>query len=88
METKHTPTPWSGNGTQIVGVDNGYDVHIASVLQKSDRDFIVRACNAHEELVAILAEIIEPPPQGWDLLSAATLMDTARNVLAKARGEA
>lgn len=45
------------------------------------------ALSSHDALVEILQEIIDPPPPGWDLISAASLMDKARNILAKAHGE-
>lgn len=61
----HTPTPWTvpdrsskpNNGTEwrdiIAKSDyNGVDMYVGEAL-KHDAQFIVAACNAHEELVKI-----------------------------------
>jgi hypothetical protein len=52
---KHTPTPWNGsndiwsiNSTQRVAQAFGLDV----IERKANADFIVRAVNSHEELLA------------------------------------
>lgn len=38
-----------------------------------------------EMMAEALEEIIEPPPQRWGLISATSLLDNARNVLAHYR---
>ncbi len=69
-ETKHTPTPWvytaemyGINNMRVYGVTGGihnqgiancgYDARGES---KANAGFIVRACNAHDELVAALEQ--------------------------------
>ena len=66
--TKHTPTPWIAEGQQIVAKENGYRVAIVSSPHPRARGkermedleycrgntaLIVRACNSHEQLVAL-----------------------------------
>lgn len=73
--TKHTPTPWTaepsaahyeilcGRGAESVP----HATQVANVLMIGERreacranaDFIIRACNAHDELVAALRGLIE-----------------------------
>lgn len=60
QETKHTPTPY-GKATVTDGTIyiEANDRPIASICRKNDEaratgNFIVRACNAHEELVDTL----------------------------------
>jgi len=59
MNTKYTPTPWRTHGLDIYGDTtdgNGLVAVIAAGYpddqRAEDAAFIVRACNAHEELVA------------------------------------
>lgn len=57
MNTKHTPFPWhiekSLNRFEIWPVDNGQTHTFVGVVQRAeDSEFIVRACNSHDELVA------------------------------------
>jgi hypothetical protein len=69
MEAKHTATPWkwtTGEGTKTAGgrIESdtsafGLETHIADMVTvnqnlKADAEFIVRACNMHEELVTAL----------------------------------
>lgn len=58
---KHTPTPWVNRHGRIEGEDGGF--WIAEVVayyaeheaaQRANAEFIVRACNAHEQLVTAL----------------------------------
>lgn len=63
--SKHTPTPWSigitNNGADHINVWMGI-VHVASVMKfvptgesaEANAEFIVRACNSHDELVEAL----------------------------------
>jgi len=60
MTTQHTPTPWRAIGFTIESHD--YDHELVCRVSKSgggtrieaNAAFIVRACNAHDELVAAL----------------------------------
>lgn len=66
--TKHTQTPWAVDNQQpIAGINFGDDplksivkgmgdatYVIAEMLAPDDAEFIVRACNAHDDLVAAL----------------------------------
>lgn len=69
---KHTPTPWELNINSrypIYSQHTREDVrHICSIVQNetttaeekdANLEFIVRACNAHDELVAALKECTE-----------------------------
>lgn len=51
-KVKHTPTPWTIKGYEIVNKDGW----IASVNQDKPEDaaYIVRAVNCHEELIRLL----------------------------------
>lgn len=61
----HTQTPWV-NRNGAIESDDGW-IHIASVIayfreneavQAANADFIVRACNSHEQLVTALRNLI------------------------------
>ena len=63
MNTKHTPTPWClGNHGGIFTHDlrfmvadtSGLDVVVSNMEELANAAFIVRACNAHDDLVAAL----------------------------------
>jgi len=105
METKHTPTPWKSNSMEIftdagksskriafaTGKAQGDDNELAEL--KATAAFIVRACNAHDELVAALERLLgRPCPAGWMGKAAMREADAAEAqaiaALAKARGEA
>lgn len=94
MKQRHAPTPYraehcpdNGGSLELYGKEGECIATLRNGNKEENAAFIARACNAHDELVEILQEIIEPPPQGWDLIVAASLMDKARNALTKARGE-
>lgn len=60
---QHTPTPWdtkptAGDHQQIIWDDSGKTIALVYT-DASDAAFIVRACNAHDELVAALATLHE-----------------------------
>lgn len=85
MSAQHTPTPWSvdrglvirdAEGKWVANVDGGNDA-----VSKTRAAFIVRACNAHDDLVEALCVI--RMSAGWQLMAKETrhLVDTA---LAKA----
>lgn len=65
---KHTPTPWFRNiraNGKYPTIFAGRNQHVCSVSQQktgdeieANIDFIVTACNAHEDLVAALRELV------------------------------
>lgn len=70
LAASHTPTPWNHRPKDlqspvryITVEDNGFDRIIAHVLPTEKEDsfanaaFIVKACNAHEELIRLLKEL-------------------------------
>lgn len=95
-EQTHTPTPWrycktNGSPTSgqhmIAGSKPGYLAEIrdcGSGDVSANAAFIVRACNAHDELVAALRDIART--DRTTKTSAADLADIARAALAKAEG--
>ncbi|CUW85647.1 hypothetical protein N5C66_03720 [Rhizobium pusense] len=63
MTTTHTPTPWflneaqdfvKGDGRHIAVLFDGTPTSPTVKERKSNAAFIVRACNAHDELLAAL----------------------------------
>lgn len=103
--SKHTPTPWNGCDDFITGAMHGrchssaagvvYANHIIAWMEKEDADrsanaaFIVRACNAHDELVAALERTLEildawGPERRGDTLE--RLHERITAALSKARG--
>ncbi|WUR15675.1 hypothetical protein E7V67_011400 [[Empedobacter] haloabium] len=78
MDTsKHTPTPWYANlqPDGFFDIQDGPNLNTASVLcsrfewperkeeMHANAEFIVRACNAHDHLVAALQTILATKPQ-------------------------
>ena len=95
MNTKHTPLPWTAEVHHIVsrdtdGIARNNDNSSVAVAHGPDKEsnaaFIVRACNAHDELVAALesalktAEFEGAAPRPWHF--------AARAAITKAKGEA
>ncbi len=92
---EHTPTPWKygekpaidymvGANRESVGyleAPKGSDSLTAQA--KANKDFILRAVNAHEELVKALRSVIQEA--STDALSQET-WDEIRNALTKAEG--
>lgn len=68
MEAKHTATPWKleyiGKTVRVVtdepGADYGDDVAVLPNTEQCvvDAEFIVRACNAHDDLVKALKSLL------------------------------
>lgn len=64
-DTKHTPTPWGISGNLLVSGDRHVQNNRVGATfnyrgnAKANAAFIVRAVNAHEALVAALAEVME-----------------------------
>ena len=92
MNTKHTALPWHTNlrshpsdqvfSDDLIVADCKWTNHTPDV-REANSEFIVRACNAHDELVAALQNILT-----WDDGSLpGDILDEAQRVLAKARGE-
>lgn len=48
--SKHTPLPWQADG-EVVYTTVGEDETVADCWEASDAEFIVRACNAHDDLL-------------------------------------
>jgi hypothetical protein len=66
--TKHSPMPWyaacwSSHAANTVLVDDASALTgkrtIAECDREEDADFIVRACNAHEQLVDVVKEMMQ-----------------------------
>ena len=57
-ETKHTPLPWwspnshAGEYQEIFGPHGPHHDDRLPIIGKADAEFIVRACNAHDALLA------------------------------------
>ncbi len=68
--TKHTPTPWVvANGVNIIKIGDKENGHVNALIATAEQvnvgleavqnaAFIVRACNAHDELVNVLDEYL------------------------------
>lgn len=69
METKHTPTPWRtggnfksisvGLGDVITEITTVHGIQDIPGSRKANAEFIVRACNLHDELVLALELILK-----------------------------
>ena len=87
--SKHTPTPWSVDDTRL-GIMAGYQSIAQTFRDRSktiaDREaeaqanaaFIVRACNAHEQLVEALKQTADTL---WNLADKFPLGSAVRNTL-------
>ena len=86
MTTQHTPTPWQAPETisfYILGASE-LGQFVANASTKANADFIVRACNAHDELVAALSQIARLASEGEVSANMQyALGDIARAALAK-----
>lgn len=93
MSTQHTPTPWhvakddpaaifNSMGGYVTRID-GNAVQTRAAIE-GNAAFIVRACNAHDELVAALAQIARLSAEGEVSANMQyALGDIARAALAK-----
>lgn len=87
MNTKHTPTPWAVGSTDgatfLIWQETPGKQDVPYTVE--NREFITRACNSHDDLVAALelalqtVDFEKSPYRGWHL--------HARNALDKAKGE-
>lgn len=63
----HSPLPWTHSGIHIASLSLGRDVLVASARYSSatfdearaNAEFIVRACNAHDDLLAACKKVVE-----------------------------
>ena len=90
-KTKHTPTPWhTGHfGESEFGREIVFDAHsgqVCEAIEPDDAAFIVRSCNAHDDLYAALERvcIAISPDVARHVLGAnyAAVLDSARDILA------
>lgn len=91
MTTNHTPTPWESDedGNIVFTHPNGKKYVLATthfvgspIEQKQNTALIVKACNAHDDLVAALEDLIAYVERNGGPVPA-----SANTALAKARGE-
>lgn len=95
MTTQHTPTPWKCAarpgpcGTHLLCIASANDLLIADIWGGSEANaaFIVRAVNAHDELVAALRGVLVwadryRPPLSPDSIE---MLERVRAALAKAK---
>ena len=101
----HTPTPWKyekyGNDTDVnntheIFTDCETEYYIANVNRETNpvgnAEFIVRACNAHDDLVSALENLLSQYgtfPYAWSEKEINEDEDVifARKAIAKAKGE-
>jgi len=106
METKHTPTPWRidhraktavvGSRNYVVAACGGYANNTRDQTELSEEleanaEFIVLACNVHDELVAALKALHAchrafSNSENWTALDDEARA-AAERAIAKARGE-
>lgn len=93
MTTNHTPTPWTQhNGEIFAERDDFGTMQVAQVMWRNpasyaeyggaqqaeaDTAFIVTACNAHDELVAALREILKASLGGYSTVRTAAIARAA-----------
>jgi hypothetical protein len=90
IETKHAPTPWKTKGIRprpiwayVLTDENGNDIAQSSY---QNATFIIRAVNAHDDLVKALARIMSDVDDGYTRISPAAGIN-ASAALAKAEGK-
>lgn len=98
-QQKHTPTPYFTDGKRIWKDCGAYKSAIADVhqsgtpedaksIQESNAAFIVRACNAHDELVEALEKLMHHIDNDFEGSGVNDeIYHVALAALAKARGE-
>lgn len=89
----HTPTPWMYEGFGHISNADGTVLVMSEKASRDDAEFIVRACNAHEELLAAAKMIVDAmgyalesdaPRIDWDKVRTAVPM--MEKAIAKAKG--
>jgi hypothetical protein len=90
--SERTPGPWTTNEVVTDGFtetwvyDGNADRLLARVPDSDNADFIVKACNTHEELVAALHDLLAlGDQQFWSPTNKWPAVKKARAVLAKAQ---
>lgn len=99
----HTPTPWHANGTTVttIGLRPLYVLAQTGTVggqcageEKATAAFIVRACNAHDDLVEALELAVQYVGKGvaegaYDgcIMPGEKALDAIEAALAKAKGE-
>lgn len=91
----HTPGPWRVDPKAITRVVAGANDTVAVTGCQSDlidewppnAEFIVRACNAHDEMLAALQELLECADAECVSGSSHEPIERARAVIAKATGQ-
>jgi hypothetical protein len=91
MSTKHTPGPWAFRHGSIVAWFEDRHIRLADIPDHDDNEqnangeFIVRACNAHDGLLAALQRMVEvfDGPGGTDSPACVA----ARAAIARAEGQ-
>jgi len=90
-ESSHTPTPYKGNAEGVITDKSGKRIACCTmdiVLRSADgqmlanRDFIVRACNAHDELVEALRSYLRAPSVGSNGPGSSTIVVQTYNARA------
>ena len=82
---KYTPTPWhTGNGGNMLVGSNGQVIGFTGHEGESNAAFIVKCCNAHNELVALL----ERAKTRLDDMLQSDLVRDIEKALAAAKGDA
>lgn len=97
--TEHTPTPWTFDGTYVVAkfgptvADCAKSPSMGWGERRANADFIIKACNAHDELVKALRDILEVNkdfrdglPQSWDGDPLQDACDAAQGLLSRVEG--
>ena len=100
----HTPTPWElsekenfmGSWEILDGDNSDNTIAMTSYRlgttdeekQKANAEFIVRACNSHDELVKALKEIASYSPHCCEDCPCDYLRQVAEEAIAKAEGKA
>lgn len=106
MKTKHTPTPWimqkgymggfvvttadQGRNEDFITGTSGDEAYVS----EANAAFIVRACNAHDELVAIIEKIMKNDDDlaagcpEHEICDEKPIREEVEKLLSKARGEA
>lgn len=95
--SKHTPTPWrryaankvvAGDADFVADTafrDRDEPAVVSVEISNANAAFIVRACNAHDELVSVLGRMLRAHDSGKYVLRE-KFADAARAALIKARG--
>lgn len=87
---KHTPTPWEVKGN-LNKIENAKgltvcDLRSNTVDADADAEFIVRAVNSHEELLAVVRNLVtcmDAEPDGFHV----AFIAQAKKAIAKAEGK-